>query len=345
MRDLKLFSLAFFSYLLLTLYANIFLKHKLYAVNLDMSRIWIAALIALTFYLSFVFGYFKPIKLPKYIYWIIVFILSLAFVPYGPVTALFFIFAYFVYKERLFERFSYFAFFLGLAVVLFSYYYVGIPLLNWEVRFILSKILVLSSVLFTIGIVYVDNQKVKALLFIIAEILAFLGTFRSLMLLIFVAYFVPYYLKNKVDLRLIILLTLIGLALLYLSDNLTSLLVRIGFTFLVFHNLVNISLPFGFFHGSLLLNSDPRWRVAFMFTLNGSYTYFLFGQPIADFGILGILEAYLLGVLLRLSNRDLRGNVMVLSLLIYAIETGLDAFLLSSLILFGGIFSKGEVQS
>jgi uncharacterized membrane protein len=82
-----------------------------------------------------------------------------------------------------------------------------------------------------------------------------------------------------------------------------------------------------------------------MFTLNGSYTYFLFGQPIADFGILGILEAYLLGVLLRLSNRDLRGNVMVLSLLIYAIETGLDAFLLSSLILFGGIFSKGEVQS
>lgn len=113
-----------------------------------------------------------------------------------------------------------------------------------------------------------------------------------------------------------------------------------GFTFLIFHNIVSVSLPFGFFHGKLLLHSDPRWRIAFMFTPSGRYTYFLFGQPIADFGILGVVEAYLFGSLLRLSETDKKTASVVLATLIYALESGVDAFILSMLLLFGGVYSK-----
>jgi hypothetical protein len=126
----------------------------------------------------------------------------------------------------------------------------------------------------------------------------------------------------------------------FLSGNLEALLVRMGFTFLIFHNIVSVSLPFGFFHGKLLLHSDPRWRVAFMFTLNGRYTYFLFGQPIADFEILRVVEAYLFGSLLRLSETDKKTASVVLATLIYALESGVDAFILSMLLLFGGVYSK-----
>lgn len=113
-----------------------------------------------------------------------------------------------------------------------------------------------------------------------------------------------------------------------------------GFTFLIFHNIVSVSLPFGFFHGKLLLHSDPRWRIAFMFTLSGRYTYFLFGQPIADFEILRVVEAYLFGSLLRLSETDKKTASVVLATLIYALESGVDAFILSMLLLFGGVYSK-----
>ena len=89
MRSLKLFSLAFFTYLLLTVYANVFLKDELYAVELDMSRIWVASLIAVTFFVLLVLGYLKPVEFPAWVYWLILFVLSFALPIYGTLAVAF----------------------------------------------------------------------------------------------------------------------------------------------------------------------------------------------------------------------------------------------------------------
>lgn len=343
-KSLKLFSLAFFTYLLLTLYVNVFLKDKLYAAELDISRIWTASLVAILFFVFLVAGYLKPVELPAWVYWLILFILSFALPIYGSLAVAFaFLFSR---KHNPFERYAHV--WLGLSIILIISIYLlkGVPFFNWNLRFELSKVLVFLAFLSGVSLVYVDwDNGFKTLVFLILEMLFFLGTFRSLMLLIFLVYSLPLYFERKLTLNKICIAVLVFLLILYLSGGFEELLVRIGFTFLIFHNLVHVSMPFGFFHGELLLHSDPRWRVAFIFTLENRYTYFLFGQPIADFGIFGGVEAYLLGTLLRLSERNVKTAVIVLSTLIYAIESGIDAFLLSVLILFGVLYSKINIET
>ncbi|MBO8174679.1 MAG: hypothetical protein H0Z18_05430 [Thermococcus sp.] len=344
MKSLKLFSLAFFIYILLTLYANIFLKDKLYAAELDMSRIWAASLVAILFFVFLVAGYLKPAELPAWAYWLILLVLSFALPLYGAI-AVAFIFL-FSMKYNPFEKHAHIWLIFSIILLVSIYLFKGVPLFNWNLRFELSKILVFLAFLSGVSLVYVNwNIKFKTLAFLILEMLFFLGTFRSLMLLIFLMYILHFYFEERLTLDKICLAIPVFLLILYLSGSLEGLLVRIGFTFLIFHNLVHVSMPFGFFHGRLLLHSDPRWRVAFMFTLKNCYTYFLFGQPIADFGIFGVVEAYFVGTLLKLSERNVKTAVIVLSTLIYAIESGIDAFLLSVLLLFGALYSKTNIET
>ena len=344
MKSLKLFSLAFFTYLTLTLYANIFLKDKLYAAELDMSRIWVASLIALLFFGFFVLGFIKPVELPQWSYWLIISFLSLSIGIWGlGATLIVFLISK---KYHGFKDYAGLSFFFSLFLIVAIYMLVGVPIFEWGLRFRLNKLLVFLAFLSGISLVYVNwNIKFKTLAFLILEMLFFLGTFRSLMLLVFLMYILPFYFEGRLTLDKICLAIPVFLLILYLSGSLEGLLVRIGFTFLIFHNLVHVSMPFGFFHGRLLLHSDPRWRVAFMFTLKNRYTYFLFGQPIADFGIFGVVEAYFLGTLLKLSERNVKTTTIVLSTLIYAIESGIDAFLLSVLVLFGALYSKTNIET
>lgn len=343
MKALKLFSLAFFTHLLLMVYANTFLSEKLYATELPFHQILIAVFISLAFFGVFVFGYLKPIKLPKSVYWLILFILSFALPGYGQFAVLI---MFFLSKEyNVFEKYAKFVLLGSILSIISLYVIEGVPLFHWELRFKLVKPLVLFAFLGGISLTYCTlNWKLKTLVFVLFEILFFAGTFRSLMLLAFLFYFLPYYYDNKLSFERILIALPVFLFVIYLSGNLESLLTRMGFTFLVFHNMVSVSLPFGFFHGKLLLHSDPRWRIAFMFTLDGRYTYSLFGQPIADFGVFGALEAYLLGTLLKFSEKNKASASVVLATLIYALESGIDAFLLSVLLLFGGVYSS-EIQT
>ncbi|ADT85151.1 hypothetical protein [Thermococcus barophilus] len=344
MKSLKLFSLAFFTYLVLTLYTNVFLKDKLYGAELDMSRIWVALLVVILFFVFLVAGYLKPAELPAWAYWLMLFVFSFALPLYG-VIAVAFIFL-FSMKYNPFEKHAHIWLILSIILLGFIYLLRGIPLFNWGLRFGLSKILVFLAFLSGVSLVYVNwSIKFKTLVFLILEMLFFLGTFRSLMLLIFLMYILPLYFEERLTLDKICLAIPVFLLILYLSGSLEGLLVRIGFTFLIFHNLVHISMPFGIFHGKLLLHSDPRWRIAFMFTLKNRYTYFLFGQAVADFGIFGVIEAYFIGTLLKLSERNLKTATIVLSTIIYAIESGIDAFLLSVLILFGALYSKTNIKT
>ncbi|RLF75241.1 hypothetical protein DRN51_04360 [Thermococci archaeon] len=339
MKGLKLFTFAFFTYLFLMVCANIFLKDRLYAVALPSHKIMSALIIALIFWGALVLGYLKPIRFPEWVYWLLIFILSFALPIYGQLAVLV---MFLLSREyNVFEKHAKFVLLGSILSILVLYSFEGIPFFQWGLRFRLVKPLVLFAFLSGISLTYCRlNWKLKILALLILEVLFFLGTFRSLMLLVFLFYILPYYYENKLTFKQVLVALPIFLVVIYLSGNLESLLVRVGFTFLVFHNIVSVSLPFGFFHGKLLFHSDPRWRVAFMFTLNGRYTYFLFGQPIADFGIFGVIEAYLIGNLLKLSEVNKKTASIVLATLIYALESGIDAFVLSVLLLFGGVYSR-----
>ncbi|WP_367883675.1 hypothetical protein [Thermococcus peptonophilus] len=162
------------------------------------------------------------------------------------------------------------------------------------------------------------------------SVVYFLGTFRSLLLLGYLPYLLDYTLKRKRKWGGVALFgsTLLVMVLV-MSGSISALLVRIGFTFLVFHNLVRISLPWGgYFHGSVLFSEGPRALVSQLFGASTHYTYFFFGQAVADFGILGVLEAFLLGVFLRESEKEHETFVFVSSLMIYALDSGIDALIL-----------------
>ena len=337
MRSLKLFSLAFFSYLLLMICSHLILKE--YSASLNMLPLSLAVI--LIFYCCFVAGYLRPLYLPTKAVWIAIFLLAVYFARYVVLTPVAVVFLYLLlkYEPEFFKKFSWFVFLLGVGIVGSTYLFVGVPFFKYPIRFELTEVLTLSAYLFLTAIAFEQRERIRSLYFIVSSILLFMSTFRSLLILVFLAYATPYYLSGKIRMREICLGILVGIAVLILSGNLESLLIRVGFTFLIFENLVKISLPFGFYHGSLLLSYSPGRKIAFMFTLDRNiYSSFIFGQAVADFGIFGMVEAYLLGTILKRSENDLSSLTVVLSLLIYLIEVGIDAFVLAIMLFFGTIY-------
>ncbi|ALM76495.1 hypothetical protein [Thermococcus barophilus] len=339
MKSLKLFSLAFFSYLLLMLCSHLVLKE--YSASRSMLPLSLAVI--LIFYACFVVGYFRPPYLPSEAVWIVIFLLAVYFAQYVVLAPVGVVFLYLLlkYEPEFFRKFSWFVFLLGVGVIASIYLYAGIPFFEYQIRFRLTEVLTLSAYLLLTAIAFEQKERLRFLYFFVSSILLFMSTFRSLLVLMFLAYVIPYYLSGRIKMREILLGILVGMAVLILSGNLERFLVRVGFTFLIFENLVKISLPFGFYHGSLLLSYSPGRKIAFMFTLNRNiYSSFIFGQAVADFGIFGVIEAYLLGAILKYSERDISSLTVVLSLLIYLIEVGIDAFVLAILLFFGIIYGQ-----
>ncbi len=107
---------------------------------------------------------------------------------------------------------------------------------------------------------------------------------------------------------------------------------RASFTYWVYETIALNSLPWGLFHGSLLVSTDPRREVARLFGRGATrYTYFIMGQPVGDFGLLAPLEALAVGVALRDSGEGSSG-ALALAYLTVAVETGLDPLVLGVLL-------------
>ena len=329
MRGLKIFSLAFFSYLLLSLYANYFdpkLREIIYSKGFEPSMVILGTLIALLFFLIFVLGYLSGLELPVWLLMGLLLGLSFYDPPVAPVLAILLIISY---KVRLdpFRKFPDVALALSLVVPILLYLHYGVPLFTREIRYALVGPLVLLALLAAVGLSYSGlSPKWKTVLLGAYTIVFFLGTFRSLVLLVYLAYFFSVYFSSP-GLRKEI--GVLGLALfgiiLWMSGGLEALMVRVGFTFLVFHNLVRLSLPWGLFHGALLLSDNPRHMVSELFGASLNYSYFFFGQAVADFGILGLIEAFLLGALLREGEKSPHALALVLSVMIYSLDSGIDA--------------------
>ncbi|ASJ06794.1 hypothetical protein [Thermococcus pacificus] len=332
MRGLKIFSLAFFSYLGLSLYANYFdegLRDTIYSRGFELSMLVLGTVYALAFFAVFALGYSAKIELPPGFLAGLFFLLSLSRpVVITPVAFIVLV----AYKKGVnpFRLFPEESLLVSLLIPLSLYVIVGIPLRDRCLRYELVGPLVLAAILAVIGIAYSKlSLRWKTLLLFVYSFLFFLGTFRSLTLLVFLAYFLTVYIGYPQLRKWLVPLSVFPLALVVgMSGGLEAVFIRVGFTFLVFHNLVRLSLPWGLFHGSLLLSNNPRHLVASLFDGPTNYTYFFFGQPIADFGLLGLFEAFLLGMFLRDSERTPESLVTVLSLMIYSIDPGVDAFLL-----------------
>ncbi|ASJ11934.1 hypothetical protein [Thermococcus thioreducens] len=332
MRGLKIFSLGFFSYLTLSLYANYFdegLRNTIYSRGLEPSVLLLGTVYALAFFAVFSLGYVLNLRLPSSL--LAVLFLLLSFQNF-PVFSLLAVLVLIVYRLGInpFRLFPQSALLVALLIPSALYIVVGVPLLENSLRYELVGSLVLAAVLAVVGMAYSTlSLRWKTFLVGVYTVLFFLGTFRSLVLLVYLAYFLgtyfdyPQFRKWLLGLSLIPALIIVGM-----SGGIEAVLVRIGFTFLVFHNLVRLSLPWGFFHGALLFSSNPRGMVASLFGASTNYTYFFFGQPVADFGILGVIEAFLLGTFLGNSEGNRGSFVVVLSLMIYSLDPGVDAFIM-----------------
>ena len=108
-----------------------------------------------------------------------------------------------------------------------------------------------------------------------------------------------------------------------------TLLYRLGSTYTVYEHLFKWGMPLG--RHTILFQTDPTGYVGRLFGRSVGYTYSLFGQPAYDFGIIGLAEAVLLGVLLREADRSAVTGTFAFSLLILMTEIGIEGVFLAAL--------------
>lgn len=282
--------------------------------------------------MAFAAGYLSGLQLPPSFLIALFLILSLHDFPNAFLIAFVAVIGYYL-KIDVFEKFSTLALWISILGPIIFYLSMGIPLFQWGLRYKIVGPLVLFALLGAGGLTYSKfSTRAKTLFLLAYSVVYFLGTFRSLLLLGYIPYLLDYTLSRERKWHVVIFgSALLGMVLI-MSGSISALLVRIGFTFLVFHNLVRISLPWGYFHGSVLFSEGPRALVSQLFGASTNYTYFFFGQAVADFGIFGLLEAFLLGLFLRESEREHETFVFVCSLMIYALDSGIDALILMFII-------------
>nr|WP_206204569.1 hypothetical protein [Thermococcus sp. 21S7] len=314
------------------MYANYFdgeLARVIYSRGLEPSMLLLGAVYAVAFFSVFALGYVSQIKLSPAFLAVLFLVLSFHDFPVIPALAALILTAYRLGISP-FRVFPHISLLVALLIPISLYAVIGVPFFERALRYELVGPLVLAAILAVIGMAYSRvSLRWKTILMVVYSTLFFLGTFRSLVLLVYISYFLVVYLDYPELRRWLAALSAVPvLLILCMSGGLGGMLIRIGFTFMTFHNLVRLSLPWGFFHGSLLFSDNPRHLVASLFGASTNYTYFFFGQPIADFGILGILEAFLLGTLLYNSERSKESFVVVLSLMLYSLDPGVDAFVL-----------------
>lgn len=339
MRGLKIFSLGFFTYLFLSLYSNYFdseLRDVIYSRGFEPAMIFLGSLMAVVFFLFFYLGYLSDWKLPTWAMLWLFFMLSFYEFPVGPLLALLLITAHTIRLDP-FRRFPEVAILLSILTPLLLYARYGIPLFERQLRPVLVGPLVLLALLAVVGISYSRIPVVwKTSLLAVYTVVFFLGAFRSLLLLIYLSYLFSVYFSNPELGKKSSIIGVFFLGVIFwMSGGFSTLMIRVGFTFLVFHNLVRLSMPWGLFHGALILSSNPRHIISQLFGASTNYTYFFFGQAVADFGIFGLVEAFLLGTLLRESEASPQSLSLTLSVMLYCLDSGIDA--LSLLFIIGSI--------
>lgn len=229
----------------------------------------------------------------------------------------------------------------------------GIPLLNPSIRYSEYRTLYLAAG-YLIALSIVLKPQLKIL--ILGITVGVLSTFRTDVLAVILAYIFRVGVEEKppTEKRLIIILILAGTISGFIArywatlssyptwdlDFLETLLYRPGVTYTVYEKLFWMGFPFGNQSHKILFSSNPKLLVGNLFGRDVGYTYTMFGQPAYDFGVLGVLEGILMGMVLEDSSKFKTLNAMALTLLTLSIPIGIDAFFLPAILLPGLIASE-----
>ena len=231
--------------------------------------------------------------------------------------------------------------------------YHGVPLLRPELRHRESVFYFVSAYMAVLGLSFSPNFW----LFTVGMTSAILATYRNLGIVVASAYTLRLLIERNMRLekREVAILAVIALLILavfvvryqatvrnyetWRLSFLGTLFYRPGTTYTIYERLFNLGFPFG--KAKLLFMSDPTGYVGRVFGKSVGYTYTIFGQPVYDFGVLGLLEGFLLGFAFKQASKNISTFVLAGSLSIVFIALGINGFYLA--LMFFLVFVEREV--
>ena len=315
-------------YLLLGIYGGEYTKFRI-----SFSGVIVYLLFSLTFIVGMIV---ESNLLPKIGF---IFPLILSFKIYGLwisiLLGLVFAFIYFtskgILRSNLTEKLWMLPFVVGTSVEFYGLISYGIPLLKPEIRPYVSSIFAFSSILIIVGAVFSQSF----LLMLLSIILCTITSFRTYLLEALIAsFFTSKTYRSRILVLVFGLIPFFTVGLLSISHQnwhigmVELVFYRSAVTLGVFQKIVDKSFPYGYFYGALITSRTPRILVGREFlNLDWKYTYSFFGQQIADFGIIGLAETFLLGIYAWYLYRG-GGKLSSLSpaILFPAIDIGFDGF-------------------
>ncbi|WP_048146481.1 oligosaccharide repeat unit polymerase family protein [Pyrococcus abyssi] len=198
-----------------------------------------------------------------------------------------------------------------------------IPILNPQTRFHpLSILYVLSGY----SIALLNSITPSILITILGILIGVMSMYRSVIALSIL----PLIYRGKVSIKLIVF-ALLGVLLISIGRGVgvEDIVHRPSFTYGIYEKLYEVGMPWGKI--MILPEPIPGYKVAAMFGGHKRYTYTIFGEAVADFGILGLFEGFLLGLCIRKLRKLKWAHAFGLTILSLGIEVGLDAFKLATL--------------
>ena len=234
----------------------------------------------------------------------------------------------------------------GVSILLFGYLLVGNPWADRDVRVALAQPFAFSTFLMLTAACYVDSAPIYLATLLLAGLTSYRTYLANVVFATISARKVGR--RFKILLLLVLLVALVGagyvIAVSGQSWRLSPLGIlhyRLSSSLYTLDLIAKRSLPLGSTYGRVLLSSDPRRSIGLLI-LNSTvkYTYTIYGQPLADFGLLGVVEIYILGIIIRNIWDGERLYQMAPAYLIPMIDAGIDGFRFSVLMILAHAVSK-----
>ncbi len=234
----------------------------------------------------------------------------------------------------------------GVTILLLGYLKVGNPWVNREARVSLAQPFAFSTFLMLTAACYADLPGI----YLATTILAGLTSYRTYLANVVFAVLFSKSVRRKTKILLTAFLSaaLVGVGYIvalqgqsWRLNPVGILHYRLSSSLYTLDLIAENSFPAGFSHGKILISNDPRLEVGLLF-LNSSvkYTYTLYGQPISDFGLFGIVELYMLGIILRNIWEGEKLYQIAPAYIIPMLDAGIDSFRLSILMIIAYTVSK-----
>ncbi|GAB6135904.1 hypothetical protein [Thermococcus prieurii] len=244
----------------------------------------------------------------------------------------------------------------------------GIPLLKPSLRYTSASVPFLVAGDIMIGVI---AARPSLGFLLVGEVIAIVGASRTVGLGVAVAYLLRLAYDGKLTVEetrrrkyVILTVVLLTLAVFAARYHVTikeypgwrlgffgTLIYRPASSYTVYERLFHMGMPLG--NHELLFTPDPTGYVGRLFGKKVGYTYTLFGQPVYDFGVLGLIEAIILGTALRTASKNGFTGTFAFTVAILMMDIGIEGTFLAAILYLaclaqcteGGIWSASKRQS